>query len=101
MTIQPTEYGDMVIREPDHQGSMLARALGARRIKRGGVRYFLPPDKARQFAALHRAGFWPLRRAGALAFSRDPKPRALYDALAECKKPLDSGDTAPHLSPND
>lgn len=85
MTIQPTETGDVVIREPDHQGSALAKALGARRIKRGGVRYFLPPDKGRQFAALHKGGFWPVRRSGAWHFTRDPKPRALYEALRECK----------------
>lgn len=85
MTIQPTDYGDVVIHEPDHQASALAKALGGRRIKRGGVRYFLAPDKARQFTALYAAGFWPLRRGGAWAFSRDPKPRALYDALKECK----------------
>jgi hypothetical protein len=76
----------MVIHEPDHHASALARALGGRRIRRGGVRYFLPPDKARQFTALYNAGFWPVRRQGALMFSRDPKPKALYDALAASRQ---------------
>lgn len=91
MTIQPTDFGDFVIREPDHHASALARALGGRRIRRGGVRYFMAPDKARQFAALHAAGFWPVRRAGAVMFTRDPRPKALYDALRVCKESLDSG----------
>ena len=100
MTIQPTDYGDMVIHDVDNLGFALAKALGARRIKRGGVRYFLPPDKARQFAALHASGFWPMRRAGAWAFTRDPRPRALYDALRACKMPLDGEAAGSVSSPN-
>ena len=92
MTIQPTEYGDVVIRDVDDLGSALARALGARRVNRGGgVKYFLKPDKARQFTALHAAGFRPLRRNRETVFTRDPRPRALYDALRVCKMPLDGG----------
>lgn len=85
MTTSPTDYGEVVIHEPDHQASALAKALGGRRIRRGGVRYFLAPEKARQFSVLHAAGFWPVRRKGAIMFSRDPQPKPLYDALRECK----------------
>ena len=85
MTTLPTDHGDVVIHEPDHHASALARALGGRRIRRGGVRYFLTPDKARQFTALYAAGFWPVNRRGAVHFMRDRRPLPLYDALEVSK----------------
>lgn len=87
MKLSPTEYGDFVLTEPDKLASSLASVLGCRKMVRGGVKYYMKPKIAKQLELLHRAGFWPVKRPGFWLFSRDPTPRALYDAIGHSKKP--------------
>lgn len=96
MTSNPSSSGETVILDPDRRASALCRVLGGRRVRRGGVRYFMPSRAAEQFAALYAAGYWPVNRRGCVAFMRDPTPLGLYDALvvARAQKPLDSGEPA-------
>lgn len=88
MTIatSPTTTAESVLIEPDHRGAGLARALGARRVKRGGVRYFLAPAKAEQWRSLYDAGYHAVRRGADWRFTRTRRPLDLYAALEEVRE---------------
>lgn len=83
MTLAPSETttAEITLVEPDHRGGRLARALGARRVKRGGVRYFLIPQKADQWRRLYDGGWHAVRRQGAWVFTQTLVPLPLYKAL--------------------
>lgn len=84
MTLSTTENGDTLrLSDCDKRGAALARSLGARKMRRGGVlAYYLPGRRGAQFSALYAAGFWPCRRGGLVTYRRDPRPLNLYGALA-------------------
>ncbi len=84
--VSPTTTGEIMLAEPDHRGAGLARALGARRVKRGGVRYFLPPEKADQWRALYSAGYHAVKRGPDWRFTRSLRPLDLYAALSQAKE---------------
>jgi len=87
LTPCPSIEGELILEQPNHRAAGLARALGARKLRRlGKVRYFLGPRQAEQFTALYGAGFWFVRRS----FRRDPRGLGLYAALAVARNiPLD------------
>lgn len=91
MTLQPCESrpSEMVLEQPNHRAAGIARALGARKLRRlGKVRYFLNARQAAQFSALYAAGFWAVRGGAATVFKRDPNGLDLYSALSVCREPV-------------
>lgn len=88
MTLAPSETttAETVLVEPDHRGSGLAKALGARRVKRGGVRYFMVPAKAEQFRLLYAGGWHALRKNKEWVFTQTITPLSLYGALERIRE---------------
>lgn len=83
MTLSTTENNELRLSDCDHRGAALARSLGARKMRRGGVlAFYLPGRRGEQFTLLYNAGFHACRRGGRVQYRRDPKPLHLYDALA-------------------
>ncbi len=81
-----TTTHEVILTEPDHRGASLAKALGARRVKRGGVRYFLDPRKGEQWRELYDGGFYALKRGTDWRFTRTLRPLDLYAALEAARE---------------
>ena len=85
LTPNPLREGEFILEFPDHGPShqrecSLARALGARCIRKPRLRFFLTGAAAQAFEELNAAGFWAFCRAGEWRFRRDPKPLGLPEA---------------------
>lgn len=85
LTPNPLREGEFILEFADHGLShqrecSLARALGARCIRKPRLRFFFTEAAARAYEELNAAGFWALRRAGEWRFRRDPKPLELAEA---------------------